>query len=113
MTNHSELHGKAIRTYKGNLLCCIEVKGHSLFFAMDKNGLRFLFVHEIKRGKYLTIKEWNHALETWDNAKVETLAGRELSNAIMLAPFIADNFKFGMSSSQEAALPLDHMVSFN
>jgi hypothetical protein len=106
------LFGKCIRTFKGNLLCCMEINGKNFFFAMDKIGMRFFFKHELERGKYLNIKEWEHALATWDNAKEEILVGEELAYARTLAPLIANDFTFNMSRKQIAGLPADHMKRF-
>ncbi len=108
----SELHGKAIRTNKGNLLCCIEINGKEFFFAMNSLGGRFFFKHETERGKYLNVKEWVHDLATWPGAEIETLTGDELANAMQLAPIIAADFTAGMSPAQIAALPPDHMIEF-
>lgn len=108
----SAIYGKAIRTWKGNLLCCIEINGREFFFAMNPLGKRFFFKNETQRGKYLDVKEWVHALATWENPQIETLAGDDLANAVNLASQIAKDFTFDMSPAQIGALPSNHMVYF-
>jgi hypothetical protein len=110
--NATKLFGKCIRTFKGNLLCCIDVQGREFFFAMTPQGNRFFFVHELKRGNYLTAQEWENALKTWEGSKIETLAGEELSNAQILAYQIASDFAFEMSPAQKGALPSHHALYF-
>ena len=104
--------GKFIRTCKNNLLVCLEIKRRNFFFAMNPNGIRFCFKHELERGNYLTRQEWDNALKTWDNAKVEELTGEELKDAKRLAPEIARNFTFLMSPDQIKRLPVNHVHFF-
>ncbi len=109
---NTDLCGKFIRTFKGNLLCCMEVNGREFFFAMTPSGQRFFFKNETERGKYLNVQEWVHALATWDGAKIETLAGEDLANASLLAKTISASFVAFMSPAQIATLPSDHMTYF-
>ena len=108
----SERCGKCIRTFKGNLLVCLEVNGKEFYFYMTPIGLRFISGHEKKHGKYCTSKEWDWALENWDNAKVEELTGNNLKDAKRLATLIANNFLSFMSPTETAGLPSDHSLSF-
>jgi len=110
--SNAQLCGNFIRTYKGNLLCCVSVGGRPFFFAMTPDGKRFLFANETKRGMYLNRKEWDYAFNNWDDARIEPLTGNDLMHATALAPEIANNFLYGMTSDQRGALPSNHVMSF-